>query len=526
MGRVPLSYLPLLRRWLSEEQLLTFPDKFYVILCDTLSVDLDGNQIEGVEYRRHTLLFLDGLEPTVIDEDKPNWSLLATFFNSRRKWTLAELEVHWKWWLRIYHSGDIGITAPSLLLDSSLVLFLYVYTEMCTSRYTRIVHVSHPVKSLNVISNEKLRKTYERLSIESLPREILRSVSVKDEVEAAVLLGVCAGIDVRKTNEDRIAIWELYRETDVILGSYERMVITDTNYTDWLSPQFYTNEQLVKLAKVQGVEIDGFEDRSELLVLVEDSFTYPNFYPGMCKDGKQNKLLISDIDVSEMDKDDILMSYGVLNNPETFRYVTVNEVKECWESTRDFNDPLQPKKLLSHRSFTKVQRLACGRLDGVVENIQFRKLQGYQSIEELTRKYTGNVSVIECLNKLIEAAFYMRNWIGPPIDVPLKEIGTASEMHTDVSVNTCIMNLREMDAYVLIKDLPLIIYKESKYKTSQDGDEGLTIDQRLAIIMDTESTRACLHLTSNWLLCSSHYYLIALGSNEPFDINELVLLRR
>lgn len=75
--------------------------------------------------------------------------------------------------------------------------------------------------------------------------------------------------------------------------------------------------------------------------------------------------------------------------------------------------------------------------------------------------------------------------------------------------------------------LPLVIYypKSGIFSTSESAYEGYTIQGRLKIVQEGETTRAissCMRLSSNWFLSTVYYYQNVFDIQKSFDIIDLV----
>jgi hypothetical protein len=75
--------------------------------------------------------------------------------------------------------------------------------------------------------------------------------------------------------------------------------------------------------------------------------------------------------------------------------------------------------------------------------------------------------------------------------------------------------------------LPLVIYypKSGIFSTSESAYEGYTIQGRLKIVQEGESTRAissCMRLSSNWFLSTVYYYQNVFDIQKSFNIIDLV----
>lgn len=67
----------------------------------------------------------------------------------------------------------------------------------------------------------------------------------------------------------------------------------------------------------------------------------------------------------------------------------------------------------------------------------------------------------------------------------------------------------------------LYLFSDGQYLPAHDRDQGLTLEDRLRVLMRTDSVHACVRLSSNWMCSSAYYYLTQLGGAVPFSIRDL-----
>ena len=396
------------------------------------------------------------------------------------------------------------------------------------------------------ISNSDLIEAYWNLEADKVPKKILKRITpVNDksdhklrEVECTALIALCYGKDVRRLSRlsvgftSRFQIWNLIHlgldiDTDII-GDLPDMEISDNNFGDWYPVIYYELEDLRKLCTIQHIMLEGMESKPELELLLVDSYDNHNFYPGKHPSNNETHTLLGGTSIESLASD--LLSCGCISKPETFRCVAVDEIDKCWETFGDLVNPLVPSEMLSKESVTKLQKLTDksgtnNPLTHRIEKIKLYKSRGYQRIEDLKRKYNKAPDLEVCFLKLLDIAFYMRNWKGDVHPTPISRKGDADEGEQLYNVASHLPILYGNSCYITIKDLPLIIYKDGKYRISMDKSEGTTIEERLRIVDEGKHVQSCLHLSSNWIICSAYYYLTMLEHKPPFDPNDLVILK-
>ena len=519
-----LSYLPVLRRWLSEEQLVSFPPKFYVILCDSYGVDIEERQAGSYEQRAHIVDFLTGLDDNSKIREEP--SSTHTFFGINAKLNDVALGVHKQWWMKIVdeYISEPPKVIPSVFLDSTLVLLTYVVSMKYGVKELFNKGIERDVPAY--ITNDQLTDVYWKLEADKTSTNILKRLTPNDEVECTALLSLCYGIDVRQLPseyESRLQIFQYIQVDNSIIASLPMMTVCNANCYHWFPVVYYKLFQLRTLCDLQGINIDGMETKTDLELLLITNFNEYNFYPGKHPDSKEKYTLLSGADIHDDGK--LLLSYGKLNDPSTLRCMYIDEIDAAWNEYGDSVNPLYPSDMASPESVSKLQQLTNNAFTERIKQIKLLKSKGYQLIEELKRQYNKSSHMEVCLYKLLKLAFYMRNWKGDSYPYPVKQRGDAEEGDQLYNVASHTSVLHADAYYSTVSGLPLIIYKDGKYRVSMDRSEGLTIEDRLRIVDEGKDIRSCLHLSSNWLICSAYYYLTMLEHKQPFDPNDLVILK-
>jgi hypothetical protein len=174
------------------------------------------------------------------------------------------------------------------------------------------------------------------------------------------------------------------------------------------------------------------------------------------------------------------------------------------------------------------------------------KAENLRTIYENTEVKGGKKSIEEALTKLLHAGFYMRGWKVSCLEdvLPLNVKDTQFvalkqgevDLNTSKALQTFKNHLSAMDKMLSlkIKNLPLIKYQtgtastvKPTFRQSTDADDGLTVWERCAIVIEGEksdNSSACIRLSSNWLVSSAYYYMLAIGMSPGFDIADLSMI--
>ena len=74
----------------------------------------------------------------------------------------------------------------------------------------------------------------------------------------------------------------------------------------------------------------------------------------------------------------------------------------------------------------------------------------------------------------------------------------------------------------LLAGARLHLYTDGTYVPAHDREQGLTLEDRIRVLMRTDSVYACVRLSSNWMCSSAYYYLAQVGADLPFALRDLV----
>jgi hypothetical protein len=172
-----------------------------------------------------------------------------------------------------------------------------------------------------------------------------------------------------------------------------------------------------------------------------------------------------------------------------------------------------------------------------------------RSTKILVEKYHSNNSeaYIYILKKILKCGYYMRGWRNEKEfnkdedcdrmsdrdhlqiekgEVEMSRIPSA-ECNTGLALIDLAESMKSEEAR-FIGSLPLIKIVNGEYCISQNKGEGLTILDRLSLIIQGETTEdidSCIRISSNWLCGSAHKYLVALNQNIPFDMMKIRSIR-
>ena len=203
-----------------------------------------------------------------------------------------------------------------------------------------------------------------------------------------------------------------------------------------------------------------------------------------------------------------------------------DELAQQFTVNRQFTDPVTQApfsqeavrrlEMLSERDETTEGRLLTRSIITLREEQTDLDRQVKPLVDRLRAATPAQQEVLkEALRDLLEVAMYMRKWSGTPAPYPLKADKTFQKVDPDVVQERVSRAIERLSATLArlpppLRDtfwqLPLKRFAEGRYYSSIEAANGLTIRQRLDIVVENRGTAACLRLSSNWFLHSALYW--------------------
>ena len=129
----------------------------------------------------------------------------------------------------------------------------------------------------------------------------------------------------------------------------------------------------------------------------------------------------------------------------------------------------------------------------------------------------------------------MRGWkVNNNYQLPLdKNICNENSFHTEkieMNIHDCMTSLfkfiDDLEPHIktIIKALPLIKLNENDktFYRNTNIDEGLTLIERLNIIVKNDNVYSCIRMSSNYIASTYYYYdVIILKNTQKFSIDEM-----
>lgn len=311
--------------------------------------------------------------------------------------------------------------------------------------------------------------------------------------------------------------------------------------------EYYTHKQISCLAVLEGIKGTPQEKYTELVAMS----VMDNFHHLLQPEVKETCTPYSHEPYTSIDKL-LIVSYGVMTfyredfDMSTMSAYSIPELTHMFKSNGTFVNSLTQERFPEH-AIGKLVRLchilrasasngevreACRELLQVIELVKERECGNKEIVDRWAEVFRASTSMMKdavaVLNKLLHAGMYMRKWDGMS-EYPIKTVppGVMTIEHDDRVYQT-IEEFEKLDAGLnrMVSSMPLMKYEFSCFSIVTDPFEGLTIQQRIDIVKQGNTTpvqNSCVMWSSNLFITSSYYYLMILDhAPTDFHIGELV----
>lgn len=303
------------------------------------------------------------------------------------------------------------------------------------------------------------------------------------------------------------------------------------------------------------VRNQGFTDedisRSTHYELLQLAYVTETFYLGSMPNMKSKYTAIELDAVDEVPYGELLC-YGSMEGP--FQPVTMNELIHLFNANQNFTNPFADDSIFSPTSLNKLKLIAKSSNGPYHKSLSLSSLEIrnrlYEIIVEIeiilkandepTRTfifaYRSSSSdtkqvIIKTFTELLHLGMYMRGWLGTAHEFPILKAPVPPEKEPEIALNIT-KSISEYERLcrtlgkigLQLNNLPLVKYRDGHYQVSIHTSDGLTIQDRINIIKQGETSTniaSCIRLSSNWICTTAHKYLTALGQPPPFDIFNL-----
>ena len=477
-------------------------------------------------------------------------------------------KLHKVWGIKTYHNTTFD--------ELALAVRLYLSDKnKLVERVIQVAQASNKIQLISMLVNEKRSMSIEILnnvdsmskpcddtdevslaSIENIIQtysneKLLKRITPTSTSEAVVLSALNYQLDLTFAQNPLDEYHNMitnkpYIPSDEIMFnrfSYNCKIFDlSTYFNPFLPESVYATETLELLIALEGISLVQIQESNltkyEYLQLV--SFK-PNIYHGLQMNVQDIQTLVYKSDITEIDPTSIVC-IGTVNKSLLLTY---NELSEYWDSAGDYLHPetndVLPRAIinklmaihehhehfmLSHQAYNDLTQLTM-----VIHKIESDKVIKSKQVDHFINKYqdlpkTIQLRIRKCIQKLFILSMTMRGW-KKGLKYPIEVAPVKNQYEVDINVTEMYNDFMKMcstlDEYEgLIMDLPLFMYKNGEFKTTDDSDQGILLRDRLRIITDDRSVYSCIRTSSNWLAASAYRYMLLLKMQLPFDIDKLI----
>jgi len=297
---------------------------------------------------------------------------------------------------------------------------------------------------------------------------------------------------------------------------------------------FYSSKCISNLLKHESIDLN---DPELFFQYLDDIIKSNNFYCGIFPHSSNESTFIYKEDI----EDNTLISYGTYNDNIV---VTPNELSEFFLNHNEFMEIKECKSVLDKRLIDKLIKICKQnpldnqyiKLLNTIQTINRNKNIINETIQNLISVYKiENQKIDQFLTNLFELSMYMRGWkVNNNYQLPLnKNICNENSFHTEKiemnihdSMTSLFKFIDELEPHIknVIKELPLIKLNENDktFYRNTNIDEGLTLIERLNIIVKNDNVYSCIRMSSNYIASTYYYYdVIILKNTQKFSIDEM-----
>lgn len=298
---------------------------------------------------------------------------------------------------------------------------------------------------------------------------------------------------------------------------------------------FYKKDHLQYLCEINGLYYS--DNLEEMYKCLEEHYKHFTFYQGIVPFIENKETCVDLIDIKEA-KD--VFSYG---NGKEGIFITVEELIKTFENYKNFVNPFMKDSVFTSNDIYILKRLLIYEdnhtMDVSDNKLRLKLLKVINEIElkndtdELSKvldSYKEDPIRLEklhyLLDKILNISLYIRGWDGigtkPYYECPIIESEKMEKLEYNLS--NLFMELKEEEDFDIYHDLPLFIYKGGSFLKNHDPDLGITLGDRINIILEgsiTDNENSCIRASSNYFCWNIYYYKLLLGCELPFEIQRL-----
>lgn len=321
-----------------------------------------------------------------------------------------------------------------------------------------------------------------------------------------------------------------------VLNINRHRLIFSQNFNPLFPLVLYSTPIINSIYESYAMKDRGFISNSgRYNILIKYSSTN-NFYEGIHPELHTTTTPFIYEDVMEI-QPELIVSYGKLY--DEMAPFTLDELDSLFNMNGNFVDVIEGV-LFTNRAIRKLYYIgikANHRIVKTIDSIRERIKECNDDVDRMVyfaKSSTDlNSKIVKLLSTLMEVGMYMRGWDGKSVDTypiieALVEPSHLNKVYDDIEKSirqfyeSC--NNTEKIGKMILK-LPLVRWEGNEFRSCKAA--GSTINDRLQIVTRgyTAPLTSCIRSSSNWICSSAYCYLQRVGSNVPFDINNLRHIR-
>lgn len=415
------------------------------------------------------------------------------------------------------------------------------------------------------VTNDSLNAAYETFS--ETPKLMSRVVA-RNNSEAVIIGAIVYGINLMMS---KYPLRELHvLETTTGLGSAAtgNYIPFDTDFRyaylrnprwfnvkeNWAAsiPRIYSRERLQELALKEGYSPQEIQTTGAPNILFL-SRTIPNFYPG--KHPSLARDAISMIGMEDIDSvdNDVVVSFGIETERQEMVFYRIRELTSQFKHDLNFTNPAIPTEVFSSCNIRKLFQITEANMKKYTEGVIFDENQQLSVMikniylwqessdqsKELRNFYLRQTeadrdAIRTYLNSAFELSMYMRGWKVSSDQFPILEA------QTDPRQRAYQIEKNVVEAMIRFKNVRSETHQKLRYKLdhlklmklhkSTDGityslvtdpDDGVDLVGRIKIVEMGDEPRSCIRVSSNILVPTTYYYLMAIDAAPELDISRI-----
>ncbi len=398
-------------------------------------------------------------------------------------------------------------------LQKNILNNLESYSKI--SLYNLSLGVYNKVKSIDYTNIDNI---YNSCNINYIP---------KTDIEAVVVAAKRDGIDISEISNPLLVYYKLI-ENPRYINCFKKL---SGNFNSKLPRCFYKENILSRLAFIEGYTHKQIKNNDPYMLCMESSYLY-RFSHGIANNHINTTTAIYLTSITDLDYHESV-SYG----KEKQMIYTYKELLDTFTSYSDFVHPDNPNKFYSQKDIRRLRYLCSGQkylgeklykyrssLKNKINQINSGKKIVTEDVKRMITYYHNNPDIIKkVLVLLSELGMYMRGWNGKG-NFPVIIAVYSDYLKVESYVRESIYNFRlfiKKEKIEFILNLPLVRYNDGRFINNTDKNKGLTIGDRLDIVIDTNNINSCIRTTSNWILATTARYSILLKIKTMFDIDQV-----